>query len=248
MVADKLANKQREFGPLYRLEHEAHFTPERTRQEVDTLVAALSLEPSVRILDLGCGWGRHLRELRARGFSSLVGVDVQEAFLEPIEGVELIAADVTSGNGVTGLESNSFDAVYCAFSALFAHEDAATNVFRAVADLLVQGGRFLFDTTNRERLVAETPARSWRGGGDLPWLLEETHFDLASGAQTLTQRRIFPDGHAETTTLTRYHYTLAELVRMLERAGLTFQSVYGDWSLNAYTAASPRMMLIARKD
>jgi SAM-dependent methyltransferase len=235
---------KREFDALYRQEHEAHFTPERTRLEVDALVSALSLDPSERVLDLGCGWGRHLRELRTRGFQTLVGVDVQEAFLEPLGGVQLIAGEMTE---IT--LPHSFDAVYCAFSALFAEPDDAPKVLHAVADALEPGGRFLLDTSNRERFVqADTPSRSWRGGGELPWLLEETHFDLWSGAQTLTQQRVFPDGHCETKTLTRYHYTLAELTRLFQAAGLTVTHVYGDWHLNPYTARSPRTMLIARKD
>lgn len=233
-----------EFDAIYRSEHEQHFTPERTRLEVDALVTALSLKPSERVLDLGCGWGRHLRELRARGFRSLVGVDVQAAFLEPIEGVELIAGELT------GLElPHTFDAVYCAFSALFSEPDAAPKVLQAVADVLTSGGRFLLDTSNRERLAQEEgSSRSWRGGGALPWILEETHFDLLTGAQHIAQRRIFPDGHGETKTLTRYHYTLAELNRLFGAAGFTVTEVYGDWQLNPYTAQSPRMMLGSRKD
>lgn len=245
----RIADKSSEFDTAYRLEHETHFTPERTRLEVDTLVSALSLNPSEGVLDIGCGWGRHLRELRARGFTSLVGVDVQAAFLEPIEGVELIAGDVTDAS-----LPPTFDAVYCAFSALFSEPDAAPKVVRAVAALLKPGGRFLLDTSNRERLVrAENPSRSWRGGGELPWILEETRFDLVGGAQHITQRRIFPDGQGEsktleTKTLTRYHYTLAEFTRLFSAAGLSVTDVYGDWGLNPYTAESPRTLLVSRKD
>ena len=103
-----------EFSELYRREHALHFTPERTTLEVDTLVAALTLRPHERVLDLGCGWGRHLTELKQRGFTGLVGIDVQGAFLEPVDGVTMLAGDA----GALEFE-NEFDAVYCAFSALF---------------------------------------------------------------------------------------------------------------------------------
>ena len=249
MVADnvtdnKIADKTRAFDALYRQEHESHFTAERTRLEVDTLVAVLDLNPSERILDLGCGWGRHLRELKERNFTSLVGVDVHEAFLESVSEVELIAGDVAKGLELP----YTFDAVYCAFNALFAVPDDATRVLEAVAKLLRPGGRFLFDTTNRERLVAENPGRSWRGGEALPWLLEETYFDLLTGAQRIRQQRIFADGRSEMKMLTRYHYTLAELVKLFHNAGLSVHDVYGDWQLNTYTAQIPRMMLVSRKD
>ena len=232
-----------EFDQTYRLEHEQRFTPERTGREVDVLIEVLGLNPSERVLDLGCGWGRHLAELKKRGFENLVGVDVQGAFLEPVEGVTMLEGYAAQ------LEFEAeFDAVYCAFSALLSTPDAAQNVFSAVSRALKPGGRFLFDVTNRERLVQAEPSRSWRGGDGLPWVLEETRFDLLTGAQVISQTRVYPGGHTETRTLTRFHYTLAELAQILQSAGLTVADVYGDWQLHPYTAESPRTLLIARKE
>ena len=239
-----MAAHKSEFDEIYRLEHASHFTQERTEREVGTLIKALELKPTERILDLGCGWGRHLRELKRRGFTQLVGVDVREAFLEPLSGVVLLEQDAT--NLDFGAE---LDAVYCAFNALFSDADTAPQVFKAVARALKPGGRFLLDTSNRERLAqAATPVRSWRGGGELPWLLEESYFELWTGAQHIRQRRIFADAHTEERTLTRYHYTLAELIKLCNAAGLTVSDVYGDWQLTPYTLEGPRTMLVTRKD
>lgn len=252
MAADK-----DEFDALYRLEHALHFTRESTACEVDVLTQALELKPAERILDLGCGWGRHLAELRRRGFTQLVGVDVQGAFLEPFEGVVLLEREATH----LGFEAE-FGAIYCAFNALFSDADTAPQVFKAVSKALKPGGCFLLDTSNRERLAqAENPTRSWREstptragqvpllrGGELPWLLEESRFELWTGVQHITQRRIFTDGHTEERFLTRFHYTLAELINLCNAAGLTVRDVYGDWQFNPYTAQSPRMMLVAGKD
>ena len=237
-----------EFDELYRLEHTRHFTPERTRLEVDTLVRALDLTSAEHILDLGCGWGRHLAELKQRAFSNLVGIDVQGAFLEPLEGVEMLERDAVKLEFGAEL-GTKFDAVYCAFNALFSTPDAAVNVLKAVSKALKPGGRFLLDTQNREPLArVENPIRSWRGGEELPWLLEESRFDLLTGAQHIFQRRIFSDGHTEERTLTRYHYTLTELTKFARAAGLAFTAVYGDWQLGPYTAQSPRTMLVTRKE
>lgn len=239
MAADKS-----EFDALYRLEHTSHFTQERTGREVSALIKALELKPAERILDLGCGWGRHLRELRRRGFTNLVGVDAQGASLEPIEGVVLLERDATH----LGFEAE-FGAIYCAFNALFSDADTAPQVFKAVSKALESGGRFLLDTTNREHLTqAENPTRSWRGGGELPWLLEESRFEFWTGVQHITQRRIFTDGHAEERSLTHFHYTLAELIKLCNAAGLIVRDVYGDGQLNPYTPESPRTMLITRKE
>src|SRR5262249_54424317 len=52
-----------------------------TEQEVDFLVDALDLHIGQRILDVGCGPGRHALALAARGFE-VVGVDIAQRFVE----------------------------------------------------------------------------------------------------------------------------------------------------------------------
>jgi SAM-dependent methyltransferase len=51
-----------------------------TDQEVDFLTDALGLTPGARILDVGCGPGRHAHALAVRGFE-VVGVDISERFV-----------------------------------------------------------------------------------------------------------------------------------------------------------------------
>ncbi|MEY4224459.1 MAG: hypothetical protein RIS33_1393, partial [Actinomycetota bacterium] len=52
-----------------------------TRQEVDFLWEALGLAPGSRVLDVGCGPGRHALELARRG-SVVHGVDIAQTFVE----------------------------------------------------------------------------------------------------------------------------------------------------------------------
>ena len=59
-----------------------------TEQEVDFLVDVLGLEPGMRLLDAGCGPGRHVRATRARGIDVILG-----------SGVEQAAADVARSDG-----------------------------------------------------------------------------------------------------------------------------------------------------
>jgi SAM-dependent methyltransferase len=51
-----------------------------TRQEVDFLVDALGLNSSTRVLDVGCGPGRHAHELARRGIP-VHGVDISARFV-----------------------------------------------------------------------------------------------------------------------------------------------------------------------
>ncbi len=51
-----------------------------TAQEVDTLIELLGLRPGDRVLDVGCGPGRHALTLAERGMR-VVGVDIAERFV-----------------------------------------------------------------------------------------------------------------------------------------------------------------------
>ncbi len=52
-----------------------------TEQEVDVLVDLLGLEPGERVLDVGCGPGRHAHALARRGME-VVGIDISERFVD----------------------------------------------------------------------------------------------------------------------------------------------------------------------
>lgn len=64
-------------GPAY----ERYSFTKGTEQEVDALVALLGVVPGQRILDVGCGTGRHSRAFAARGFE-VVGVDISPRFVD----------------------------------------------------------------------------------------------------------------------------------------------------------------------
>ncbi len=52
-----------------------------TAQEIDHLVDVLELVPGARVLDVGCGTGRHAHELARRGVA-VHGVDISARFVE----------------------------------------------------------------------------------------------------------------------------------------------------------------------
>ena len=239
-----------EFGELYRRFHELHQSAERTVREVDGLVAALDLSKGQRVLDLGCGWGVHLEELARRGHGPLAGVDAQGSFLERAEErlqpyeVDLLERDVRT----LGFDSE-FDAVYCLYNTLFAWDDAThLNILRNVATSLKPGGRFLLDTTNRERVAKSGTVQSWQHLKDLPWLLRESRFDVHMGDQHLTEHYIFADGRVRTQTFKRRHYTMNELVDLFHNAGLKVTKRFGALDLSPYMLESPRTILVAKKE
>ena len=241
-----------EFGELYRAFHELHQSAERTAREVDGLVSALGLSQGQRVLDLGCGWGVHLQELAKRGYGPLVGVDAQGSFLERAgERLQTYEVDLFERDARSLGFNSEFDAVYCLYNTLFAWDDAAhLNILRNVATSLKPGGRFLLDTTNRERVAKSGLQQSWQHPKDLdlPWLLRESRFDVHVGDQHLTEHYIFADGKVQTQTFKRRHYTMNELVNLFHNVGLEVIKRFGALDLSPYTLESPRTVLVAEKE
>ena len=200
-----------------------------TADEVDHVLAATGLEAGARVLDVGCGPGRHSLELAARGFD-VVGVDISRRF------VELARAAAREA----GLERVRFD-----------RGDARALGFDGGFDLvlsLCQGG---FGLTGGPAAVPRGPvgpeldepvlagmARAARPGG---WVvlsafsayfqvrhLEPTdEFDAALGVNREATSVRDPAGSELDTDLWTTCYTPREL-RLLARAvGLAVDDVHG---------------------
>ena len=76
-----------------------------TEQEVDFLWDTLGLRAGARVLDVGCGPGRHVEALAGRG-AEVVGVDISETFLRLVNRGHPVRADARS----LPLRPSSFDA------------------------------------------------------------------------------------------------------------------------------------------
>lgn len=84
------------FEPLARFMGPAYLRYSFTRgtgQEVEALIGLLDLRPGQRLLDVGCGPGRHALALARTGLD-VVGIDIAPAFVE-------LAADAAAREGLT---------------------------------------------------------------------------------------------------------------------------------------------------
>ena len=120
-----------------------------TEQEVDFLVDALGLRPGMRVLDVGCGPGRHARALGRRGIA-VHGVDISQRF------VDLAAEDAPPGVTFARLDARDlpfegeFDVAISLCQGAFGLADWGEHVGRldpdaevlaGIARALVAGGR-----------------------------------------------------------------------------------------------------------
>jgi trans-aconitate methyltransferase len=121
----------------------------------DDVLALLSPQPGERVLDLGCGTGKHAEQI-ARAGSIVVGVDADETMLAKARadhpGVAFVAADATAFSMADLLTDRPFDAC---FSNAALHwmqpQDAA---LRNVRSVLVPAGRFVAEMGGAGNIAA----------------------------------------------------------------------------------------------
>lgn len=71
----------REIGDFLRENYLEYGFTKGTVQEVDFLLEVINLPPGARVLDVGCGAGRHSLELARRGYRPF-GVDISPGLIE----------------------------------------------------------------------------------------------------------------------------------------------------------------------
>ena len=110
---------------------------------VDYFIAQLP-ESGLPVLDAGCGTGRMLRYLSARGVSNLVGADLSPEMIAFARSshpeVPLTTADLRS----LPYEDASIGAILCWYAIIHSARDEVVSVIREARRVLAPGGPLLF--------------------------------------------------------------------------------------------------------
>jgi SAM-dependent methyltransferase len=219
-----------------------------TDREVDALVQLLPPVPA-RILDVGCGPGRHAVGLARRGYR-VVGVDTSTEFLDSARASASELADVEFLEcDMRALTFDSeFDAALSLFTAWGYFDDTQNQqTLDRVALALRRGGRLIMELASRDWLMRVYAPRDFVELQDGSIVAIERSFDHVSGVNTVTNRWRTPTGESRERQHRVRAYTPTELDQMLRRAGLTPVAWYGDWSLTPLTLDSRRMLVAAEK-
>lgn len=209
-----------------------------TVQEVDHVVAALGLRPGDRVLDVGCGPGRHSHELGRRGLT-VVGIDISQRFV-----------DLANAAGVPGTTFDRLDARALPFDAEF---DAVICLCQGAFGLMTAGGD--------DHLVVAGIARALRPGGRLALSAfnayfavryhDEATFDAATGVSHEHTDVRNEAGDPTTVDLWTGCWTPKELTMLMDGHGLRVDSISsvepGAYGATPPTTESPEFLVLATR-
>jgi cyclopropane fatty-acyl-phospholipid synthase-like methyltransferase len=219
-----------------------------TQAEVDFLIAHLQLEPDQRILDMGCGTGRHALELARRGYR-VTGVDLSDGMLAQAraaaaaEGLTNITFEQADATQYTATEP--FDRIYCVCEGSIGligtgrdPQEHDLSVLRGLYQALKPGGRMVITVLNAMRHIRQYQPEDVTAG----------IFD----PMTLTETTIMTTGEGEDAVEVRERgFVVPELRFVLHAIGFVVEHIgggtAGNWGLRPIDLDEYEIMAIVRK-
>lgn len=220
---------------------------EEAKKFIDCLLQHLNPAPLSRLLDAGCGRGRHARFLATKGFD-VTGFDL--SFNSIVFAKQYEADNLHFYQHDMRLPSwiNYFDFAFNFFTSFgyFATRREHDDAIRTIAQSLKPGGSFVLDFLNvhysEEHLVHNEEKEV---GG--------THYEIHRWhtADHFYKRIIIRDKSLEKPlefTEKVVKFTLGDFTEMFAFQNLQVEEVFGDYRLNAYDVRNtPRLIVVAKK-
>lgn len=126
-----------------------------TEQEIDYILSLINLKRDSRILDMGCGQGRHSTMLARKGYTNVIGIDFSESNIEKARlsaqenqlPVTFLPADARKFN--LGCK---FDCILCLYDVIgsFRQEEDNIRIIRSIKRNLKKGGFAIISVMNME--------------------------------------------------------------------------------------------------
>lgn len=213
---------------------------------VDALIDRLEPANESKMIDVGCGAGRHCRQLASGPFDvwgiDLAGQSIRQAKKHETANLHFFQHDMRRPYG-----KNYFDYVFNFFTSFgyFENQQEHNQVIENMASALKAGGTLVIDYMNVEYSASNLcPLEEKEIDGivyDIERWSDDHHFFKRIKIRDRESDRL---EHVERVA----KFRLEDFREMLSLVNLEIESVHGDYHLNEYDEMnSPRLIMIASK-
>ncbi len=237
------------FGEDY-LKVYPHRDEQEARLQIDFVEKFLSLRPAARILDLGCGSGRHAVELNQRGYR-VTCLDLSPVLLSLARektGSEHCCAQFVRADMRHIPFKSAFDAVLSFFTSFgyFKNDEQNLQTLISMQDALKSGGAFCIDYLNKEFVIKNLIPRDSCSDNGFE-IIQERRYDQPH--ERIEKKITIKENHhvreyRESVRL----YTPQEMQNLLSRTELILEKMFGDFDGSRFSPDSPRLILVGRRE
>jgi len=226
---------------------------EQTIAEARFLIDRLNCAPGAQVLDVPCGNGRLSFALANHGLQ-VTGVDISAEFIDEARSIATRADNSTGSSGVTEFilddmrhlkGMRTYDGAYCfGNSFAFLEYTEMGKFLQGIARALKPRARFIIETgMAAESVIQDFEEQSCHELGDLSLTIKERYIAAES---CIDSEYIFvQNGKTETRVAREWIYTVAEIRRMLHRAGFEVLDLYGSLKCEPYQLGSRELFIVS---
>lgn len=192
-----------------------------------------------RIMDAGCGYGRHSIPLFEKGYN----VTAVDLLLSNCEYTRNRNSDIPIINQrFSDIRSDlPYDIIYSIYTSIGYDEDEDKRTFKKFHELLVDQGILCIDVDNQKQkplTIHYEPTFSGIGLGIKLLIKSRVHYFVVS----FQKRRV------KIHTLSYKHYKEHELINIISQYGFEIVHRYGDFDFRDYNDTSKRCILVFKKN
>jgi len=214
------------------IEYEDYPFTQNTENEVKWMIKEYLTNPEMKILDVGCGTGRHAINLATKGYKNITAIDLSPGLIRAAKEVakeKNVQVDFRLCDARELPFENEFDAAICLCEGAFGLLENDTEnykVIKAVQKSLKQHGIFILTTLN---------------------LFRDAKFDPMTCRVECEMEIIGKDGKKKTLICSDRSYSFPELKWVLEQHG--FEVILGanPFSKEPIKYGSMEFMIVGKK-
>lgn len=221
-----------------------------TVKEVEFMIPYFNLKSGQKVLDLMCGYGRHSIGLAKKGIE-VTAVDNLDAYINEINNIaakEHLPVKAIKTDIINYQPADKYELAICMGNSFnFFDEADALKLLTTISSCLQAGGYLLINSWSIAEIAYKrfSSSNSSQVGdvqfqNELKFLLHPTRIETESTMTT-------PDGNSEIKNGIDYIYSLNEMEKMMNAAGLSLKEVYSIPGRKKFTLGEPRAYLVAEK-